>query len=357
MQNNLNQASSQLIMEGLTQKQYAKIREELENCKNPLFFLHDDPDGLCSYLLLRRYKGEGKGIMVKSTPRVTEDFMRYVTEHTPDKIFIVDIAMVDQEFIDRAKVPVVWIDHHEPLKRTNVSYFNPREHSMENKVPASFLCYETVKQDLWIGAIGTIADWHLPKEMAKEFSEKYNDLLPSPDLKPEQALFTTKAGKLARILSFVIMGKTSDANRRIELLIKMETPYEILNQETEAGKKIYKAFEKINVAYESLIKEADSSVKNEKLVVFTYASNLSITKDIANEMLFKHPEKIILIGREHGDEVKMSLRSSNPILPALKKTFEKVPGFGGGHEHACGAVVKKKDFEDFVAQFKKELKI
>lgn len=348
-------------MEGLTEKQYAKIKEELEDCKNPLFFLHDDPDGLCSFLLLRRYKGDGKGIMVKSTPRVTEEYLRYVNEHNPDKIFIVDIAMVDQEFIDKAKAPVIWIDHHEPLKRSNVLYFNPREHEMENKVPASFLCYETVKQDLWedlwIGAVGTIADWHLPKKMAKDFSEKYPDLLPKNIVKPQDALFTTKIGQLARIFSFILMGKISDANKRIELLTKVQSPYEILNQETEAAKKIYKAYEKVNKEYEKLIQEAEKNIPAGKILTFTYSSNLSITKDISNEMLYRHPDKIIVISREKDDEMKISLRASVQILPALKKTFEKVAGFGGGHEHACGAVVKKKDYDDFIMELKKELKI
>ena len=136
---------------------------------------------------------------------------------------------------------------------------------------------------------------------------------------------------------------------------KIESPYEILNQETEAGKKIYKAYEKINIEYELLIAEADKSIYKEKLIAFTYSSHLSMTKDISNEMLFRHPDKVIIVGRENEDEVKMSLRSSTPILPALKKTFESVPGFGGGHEHACGAVVKKKDFADFIETFSREL--
>ncbi len=344
-------------MEGLTEKQYEKIRTELEECKSPLFFLHDDPDGLCSYLLLRRWKGEGNGVLVKSSPRITEDFIPKVVEHNPDKIFIVDIAMVDQEFLDKAKVPVIWIDHHEPLKRNKVMYFNPREHGMENKVPASFICYETVKQDLWIGAVGTIADWHLPKKMAAEFSGKYPDLLPKSIEKPQDALFTTKAGKLARIFSFILMGKTSDANKRVKLMEKIESPYEILNQETEAGRKIYKAYEKVNGTYQELMKNAEKSIGKDRMFAFSYSSGLSITKDIANEMLYKHPDKIIIIGREHGDEVKMSLRASTQILPALKKTFEKIAGFGGGHEHACGAVVKKKDYDDFIMELKKELKI
>ena len=84
----------------LNQKQIKQIREELETCKRPLFFFHDDADGLCSFLLLYRFIKEGKGIIIKTTPRVDEKFLRKVEEYGPDKIFIVDIAIVDQYFLD-----------------------------------------------------------------------------------------------------------------------------------------------------------------------------------------------------------------------------------------------------------------
>ena len=43
----------------LTKKQINEIREHLEKAQNPLFFFDNDPDGLCSFLLLQRYIGRG----------------------------------------------------------------------------------------------------------------------------------------------------------------------------------------------------------------------------------------------------------------------------------------------------------
>ena len=91
----------------LTKKQINDIREELNSCKNPLFFFHDDPDGLCSFLLLYRFINEGKGVIVKAAPRLDDKFLRKVEEYAPDKIFVLDIAIVEQSFIDNAKVPVI----------------------------------------------------------------------------------------------------------------------------------------------------------------------------------------------------------------------------------------------------------
>ena len=44
----------------LTEKQLKQIKDELDNCQKPLFLFDDDPDGLSSFLVLYRYKKEGK---------------------------------------------------------------------------------------------------------------------------------------------------------------------------------------------------------------------------------------------------------------------------------------------------------
>ena len=66
----------------LNEEQVKKIRDELDNCQNPLYFFHDDPDGLCSFLLFYRYKKEGNGVVVKrATPQVDDKFLHKVKEY------------------------------------------------------------------------------------------------------------------------------------------------------------------------------------------------------------------------------------------------------------------------------------
>ncbi|MEK6943225.1 MAG: DHH family phosphoesterase, partial [Nanoarchaeota archaeon] len=122
----------------ISEEQVQQIRDELENCRNPLFLFDDDQDGICSYLQLYRLKGEGKGVIVKTTPKIGTMFLNKVIEHRPDKIFILDISDVEQDFIDEAKVPIVWIDHHGPYKRHNIKYFNPRVSKWEDNHPTSY---------------------------------------------------------------------------------------------------------------------------------------------------------------------------------------------------------------------------
>lgn len=341
----------------LTNDEIKKIKDELDNCKNPLIFFHDDPDGLTSFLLFYRYIGEGHGVVIKTHPRIDEKFVKKVNEYNPDKVFILDIALVDQEFIDAVSVPVIWIDHHEPLERHNVLYFNPRIHKKTDNIPASTLCYEVVKKDLWLAMVGAIGDWYFP-EFGAEFSEKYPKLLDPSVKDPDKALFDSELGKLVFIFSFILKGRTSDVMKAVRTLTRVNEPQEILDQTTPQGKFIYKKYVSINQHYETLLKKALKKKEKDGMVIFTYEQdNVSFTKDIANAVLYNNPDQVVIVGREKGDEVKMSLRSKHHLLPKIIEiAMQGVEGYGGGHEHACGACVKKKDFKTFVDNIKMQIK-
>ena len=92
---------------------YKEIRKLLDESENPLFLYDDDPDGLCSYLLLRKYLGRGKGMVVKTAHFVNSSLIKVVRTYSPDKIFILDVAKVSQDFVDKINIPIIWIDHHD----------------------------------------------------------------------------------------------------------------------------------------------------------------------------------------------------------------------------------------------------
>ena len=52
----------------LNKKELDEIKENLEMSQNPLFFFDNDVDGLCSFLILRRSIGRGRGVAIKSFP-------------------------------------------------------------------------------------------------------------------------------------------------------------------------------------------------------------------------------------------------------------------------------------------------
>ena len=339
----------------LTNKQLQQIKEELDNSQNPLFFFDDDPDGLCAFLLLYRYKMEGHGFVVKTHPKLDARSAPKIEQYDADKAFVLDIAKLEQDFIDASKVPVIWVDHHGPYERNNVKYFNPRIIKKDANIPTTYLCYKVVEQDLWIAMVGCIADYYLP-DFLDEFKKKYPDLL--NDKKTVGDLyFKSKVGTLIKIFSFSLKGKTSEVMKNIKILTRIESPYEILNQETAKGKFIFQRYEKINKLYIDLLDSAVKTAGKEKLLVFTYSEDkMSFTGDLANELLYRFPDRIIMVGRKKDDDIRISLRSKNILLPPiLEKSLAGLEGYGGGHEYACGANVKESHFKEFIERIKNNM--
>lgn len=341
----------------LSKKDFDEICRELDECKRPLFFFHDDPDGLASFLLLYRYCKKGFGLIVKSDPKLGSKFLRKVEEYLPDKIFVLDVAILEQDFVDKANAPVVWIDHHQPLDIKNIKYFNPRLNNIRDNQPVSYICYNVTKRDLWIAMTGCIGDWFLP-DFSKEFSESCPDLLPHITT-ADDAMFNSRLGELVSVFSFILKGRTEEIKQCIKILTRINDPYEILEQKTPQARFIYRKYSKVNERYQHLLERALKQESKDKVFLFIYKHDqVSLTKDLANELLFRNSDKVVVVGREKSDEVKLSLRARNIELPPLiENALKGLDGYGGGHEYACGANVKKKDFGKFMSCLRKDLGI
>ncbi|MBL7054863.1 DHH family phosphoesterase [Candidatus Woesearchaeota archaeon] len=340
----------------LPKKQIEEIRDELKHCKRPLFFFDDDADGLSSFLLLYRYIKEGSSVVIKTIPKIDNKFLRKVKEYEPDKIFILDIAQVEQGFIDAVKIPIIWIDHHGPFECSgNIKYFNPRLIKKDLLLPATGICYEVVKQDLWIAMVGCIGDYYMP-DFFDEFKKKYADLI-GDSKSVEDIYFNSKFGKLIDLFSFILKGKTSDALKHVKVLTRIKEPYEILNEETPQGKFLFKKYKQINEGYETLLNEALKAKPEQGFFIFIYPdNNTSFTSELSNELLYRFSDNVIIVGREKNGDIKMSLRSKHKTIPeALARSLAGLEGYGGGHEHACGANVKKEQFEEFVKRLRENL--
>ncbi len=338
----------------LTKKQLDEIKKELDTCKNPLFLFDDDPDGVSSFLLFYRYLREGHGVIVKTKPVVEEKFLRKVQEYHPDKIFILDVPMVTQDFIDQAKTPIIWIDHHSPQTPSgNVKYFNPRIENPSEYSPASYLCYQVVRQDLWIAMVGTVGDWSVKPELEK-LRKKYPQLV-GTSKKPEELLYKSQLGRLVRIFSFLLKGNTRRALKNVRILTRITSPHEIINQETPQAKYLMKQIRSIENEYSDLLKKAIKKVKKEdKFIVFTYPSaRHSLTSDLATELSYLYPDKIIIVAREKSGQMKTSLRSRDVVIREMvEQALAGLEGYGGGHEYACGANVAVEDFALFIQRLR-----
>lgn len=334
-------------------EQILEFRKLLESSERPLFFFDDDPDGLCSYILLKKFAGKGRGVVVKSTPTLGTEFLRKVREIRPDRIFVLDKPGIEQDFVDEAGVQVVWLDHHPANKVNGVHYFNPLLDGTNDNRPTAYWAYRISEGSLWIAMAGCIADWHVPS-FAEEFAKKYPGLLQRVG-EPGYMLFDTQIGKLARILSALLKGTTTEVYHCISALEKIREPDEILEEKTPAGKFLMKAYKKVNKVYDRLLQKALKEACEGSFIVFTYPmTKMSLSGELSNELLYRLPGKFIIIGRVKKDSIAFSIRSASHVIPPLlKQALEGLNGYGGGHEHACGGSISKDDFPVMVNRLKK----
>ncbi|MEM4366231.1 MAG: DHH family phosphoesterase, partial [Candidatus Woesearchaeota archaeon] len=167
-------------------------------------------------------------------------------------------------------------------------------------------------------------------------------------------------GVLAKVLSFNLKGSSQDVNTSIKVFTRLAHPDEILKQESPAGKLIWKKYQQVNQVYESLLRDAlreEKKNKEEKFLLFSYSKEkISLTKDLANELAYRFPEKLVIVCREKGDEMKCSFRySRGNLLKALETALVGIEGYGGGHEFACGGVIKSHNFKRFIENLRAEL--
>lgn len=335
----------------LTKKQIREIKEHLEKAQNPIFFFDNDPDGLCSFLLLRRYIKRGKGIAIKSFPEMTEEYFRRVTELNSDYIFILDKPLVSEEFFDKAKsfnIPIVWIDHHEVQTKIPdfVYYYNTTLNRFKKNEPVTYLCYKITekKEDLWLAVIGCIFDRFIP-DFYSDFIKLYPDLsINSKDA--FDIFYKSSIGKIVKIFCFALKDRTSNVVKMIKFLISVKSPYDVL-EETNKNREMHLRFNQIQRKYEKLIEKARAIADEKRILFFQYAGDLSISADLANELSYMFKEKIIVVVYIHGIKGNVSARGKS-VRNIILKAIKGIEGAtAGGHEDAVGAQVKVEDLEKF----------
>jgi single-stranded DNA-specific DHH superfamily exonuclease len=335
----------------LNEKEITEIKEHLEKAQNPIFFFDNDPDGLCSFLLLQRYLKRGKGVAIKSFPELNEAYFRKVAELRADYIFILDKPLVSEEFFKKAKeinIPVVWIDHHDMGIKVPefVAYYNPTLTSKSN-VPVTALCYQITqgKEDLWFAVIGCISDGYMPG-FYSEFREKWPELGVKTE-NPFEVLFRSRIGEVAKIFSDGLKDTTTNVVNMLRFLIKAKGPYDVL-EESSRNYSIHRRFKQIDKKYQRLLEKGKSfAAKSGKFLFFKYSGDLSVSGELANELMYNFPEKNICVAYVKGGKVNLSLRGKN-IKERFLKAIEGIESAtGGGHDDAVGGQMHTDDLDKF----------
>lgn len=331
-----------------------KIHELIEKSQNPLIFFDDDPDGLCSYLLIKKHFQKGHPVVVKSSPKLEATYVKKVKEYSPDLVIVLDKPLLSQDFIDKVNVPIIYIDHHPINDIKGVHYFNPLFKDKKDNRPTTYWCYKLTKENLWIATIGTAGDYSLAT--IKQFNKKFPDLCKYKDT-PEKVIYKTKLGKLIRIFSFILKHPHYKVLQYVNILEKIKSPYELLEQSSKNAEEIIKIYEKVNNVYQKILKKALKPQKSKVHVFLDEYSKMGFRADLSSELQYNFKNKLIVMGRQTDNIIRMSLRyQKGSIRELLKKAIQDLDGYGGGHEHACGAHLNSKDFKEFIERLESYIK-
>lgn len=348
----------------LTNKQIQEIRDHLEKAQNPIFYFDNDADGLCSFVLLRRYLGRGKGVAVRSFPDLNVSYARKAQELNADYVFILDKPVVSKEFveeIDSLGLPIVWIDHHDVESEDltqfskNLFIYNPAKSkgSDRSEEPVTYLSYKVAnrKEDAWIAIIGCIADHYLPP-FVNEFEKQYPDFWGKVQ-DPFDAYYKTEIGKIAQAFNFGIKDSITNVVKLQNFLISCQGPTHVFS-ETYHNATFRKRYMEIKTKYKELLEKAKRTVSG-KLIFFEYSGELSISADLSNELSYIYPKKYVIVSYKKDAVANLSMRGKNvkKLLEKVLKDFDNASG--GGHEDAVGARLRTSDLTPFKEKFLQEI--
>ena len=128
---------------------------------------------------------------------------------------------------------------------------------------------------MWLGVAGCISDKFTP-DFYSDFKKTHPDL--SFDSKNAYDIFyKSQIGKIAKIFSFALKDRTTNVVNMVKFLMKVETPYGVL-EESKNNYTMHQRFKEIGNKYQKLLKKAvETNENSDKILFFQYAGDLSIS--------------------------------------------------------------------------------
>ena len=342
----------------LSEKQILEIREHLEKAQNPVFFYDNDADGLCSYILLRKFIGRGKGVCIRSHTDIDEGYARKAQELNADYIFVLDRPHLGNGFVEeisKLQLPIVWIDHHDgknDYDYKDIFVYNPLNGTPSTSEPVVYWSYKIANriEDVWIAIMGCIADHHMP-DFVEEFSERYPEYWGKNLEKPFDAYYGAEIGKLARAIGYGLKDSITHVVQMQNFLISCRSPSDV-EQELETTRAFGKKYRELSEKYNSLLDKA-KKCEGDKMVFFNYGGDMSISAEISNELSHLYVGKVIVVAYSAGPITNISMRGDN-VKAVLEKVLSGLENAtGGGHRDAVGSRIQTEDLEKFKTEVEK----
>ncbi len=300
---------------------------------------HNDADGCCSAAVVCRELSQFT-LHAHGNPAVEE--------LGEGKQLVLDIGGLRPEQVEGKDVTV--IDHH-LTDKLPCTHINPR--FLGKNFPASFATWLLFgkPETAWIAGAGVIGDKGVEQSrLLFELIQQDSPELVAKEIEQE-AMFNSPLGKITQMLdsNSSVNGEKGGIDNVLALISL--TPKEILMGEGKAGK-MKEAREKMGKEIGRVL-EKEPEVRG-RMVVLRYKSEHSVKSAIANELLTRYPDKVIVVAQENGG-VRASLRGEGVNLAELAKKATDGIGSGGGHPEAAGLSVPAGEFERVLERMEKEL--
>ena len=204
---------------------------------------------------------------------------------------------------------------------------------------------------MWIGVIGCISDYFVP-EFYSDFRKKFADLtIDSKDA--FEIIYNSKIGEIATMFGFALMDRTTNVINMLKLLMKVKSPYDVLEENTKTHS-MHSRSNELYEKYKRLIEKAKEGIKDsDKLVFFKYGGDTGMSAEISNRLKYLFPEKVIVVVREKEARASLSIRGKGIKNKVVKIIEEFESATGGGHEDAVGAQIKLEDLGKFERELRK----
>ena len=178
------------------------------------------------------------------------------------------------------------------------------------------------------------------------FRKQYPELTVDSE-NPFEILYSSEIGRIARMLDFALKDRPSNVIKTLKFLISARTPMEVV-EENPKTYHIRKHFEFVDKRYNNLLSKAlEVGVKSKRVLFFQYGGDLSLSADLANELSFKFPTKLIVIAYLKDVKANISVRGERAKELTLKAIQNLEDATGGGHENATGVRVLIEDLPKF----------
>jgi single-stranded DNA-specific DHH superfamily exonuclease len=349
---------------------------KLEPKRRVVIIHDDDPDGICSAVLLAKacLRVVSENPTVHSTEygqSLTPKLLKMLRRDGAQAIIFTDVPAIPRDLLSEAaeEADILILDHHYPDYYQKVVYANPRLLKPSAYLPSSYLAFHVARalglpQDLcWIAGIGVLSDHGVDncKPLFTLIKSEFPEIVGKARLEDASLMDKSQMGVLTKTISSAIVASPREGARvAFNALYSAETYRDILEGSSLEAQRLREWEKVVDDEFQNVIRDARRNVVRcgGKVVVYRFQSRLRIKSLVANYLPRLFKDNIVLVIQKDGKYTHVSLRRGDRNRTDLRSLVQRaivgIPdASGGGHPEASAARLPSvwvDQFMDRIAQ-------